>query len=181
MLSETSYRNQPRRRFSREFKRDVVELLQEEAATVAEIAREYDLHPNQMMRWRTEYLRGAYGAVQNIAQVGPALLPVEVIDAAQAGAVASHVVETDKRLVPEPSKRCKRCIYPIIPRQPDSWLNPGHGYSTATRPQFHRLFLPAAGVPARSAATRRVRDHWPLPSAATSTTPHWHAPRRGCH
>src|SRR5690606_4338869 len=63
----------------------------------------------------------------------------------------------------------KRCIYPIIPRQPDSWLNPGHGYSTATRPQFHRPFLPAAGVPARSAATRRVRDHWPLPSAATST------------
>src|SRR5690606_6600996 len=75
----------------------------------------------------------------------------------------------------------KRCIYPIIPRQPDSWLNPGHGYSTATRPQFHRLFLPAAGVPARSAATHRVRDHWLLPSAATSTTPHWHAPRRECH
>src|SRR5690554_639778 len=76
---------------------------------------------------------------------------------------------------------CKRYIYPIIPRQPDSWLNPGHGHSTATRSQFHRPFLPAAGVPARSAATRRVRDHWPLPSAATSTTPHWHAPRRGCH
>jgi len=75
----------------------------------------------------------------------------------------------------------KRCIYPIIPRQPDSWLNPGHGHSTATRPQFHRPFLPAAGVPVRSAATRRVRDHWPLPSAATSTTPHWHVPRRGCH
>src|SRR5690606_35581725 len=75
----------------------------------------------------------------------------------------------------------KRYIYPIIPRQPDSWLNPGHGHSTATRPQFHRPFLPAAGVPVRSAATHRVRDHWPLPSAATSTTPHWHAPRRGCH
>lgn len=115
MLSETSYRNQPRRRFSREFKHDVVELLQEEAATVAEIAREYDLHPNQLMRWRTEYLRGAYGAVQNIAQVGPALLPVEVIDAAQAGAVASHVVETDKRLVPEPSKRLRR-IRIVLPK-----------------------------------------------------------------
>src|SRR5690606_9779537 len=75
----------------------------------------------------------------------------------------------------------KRCIYPIIPRQPDSWLNPGHGHSTPTRPQFHRPLLPAAGVPVRSAATHRVRDHWPLPSAATSTTPHWHAPRRGCH
>src|SRR5690606_34549529 len=79
-----------------------------------------------------------------------------------------------------PNER-KRYIYPIIPRQPDSWLNPGHGHSTATRPQFHRPFLPAAGVPVRSAATHRVRDHWPLPSAATSTTPHWHAPRRGCH
>lgn len=48
MLSETSYRNQPRRRFSREFKRDVVELLQEEAATVAEIAREYRKLPCQV-------------------------------------------------------------------------------------------------------------------------------------
>ncbi|WP_414647421.1 transposase [Castellaniella sp.] len=54
MGSSTGYRNPPRRRFSREFKREVVEMLIEEAATVAEVAREYDLHPNQLFRWRSE-------------------------------------------------------------------------------------------------------------------------------
>ena len=50
MGNVTDYRNLPRRRFSREFKREVVEMLIEEAATVAEVAREYDLHPNQLFR-----------------------------------------------------------------------------------------------------------------------------------
>ena len=75
-----NYRNQPRRRFSRAFKREVVELLLEQAATVAEVAREYDLHPNQLCRWRTEYFRGDYGAV-NANKTPPAtFLTVEVVD-----------------------------------------------------------------------------------------------------
>lgn len=82
MTPASQYRNLPRRRFSREFKREVVELLNEEAATVAEVARTYDLHPNQLFRWRREYSQGAYGPI-DARQFSPAvLLPV--------------VMETDK-------------------------------------------------------------------------------------
>jgi Transposase and inactivated derivatives len=78
MSTDNGYRNLPRRRFSREFKREVVELLNEEAATVAEVAREYELHPNQLFRWRTEYLRGAYGPVACQPNAEPVLVPVEL-------------------------------------------------------------------------------------------------------
>ena len=108
MLSESSYRNQPRRRFSREFKRDVVALLQEEAATVAEIARAYDLHPNQLMRWRTEYLRGAYGAVAQCAKNEPALLPVKLIEAAQSIEVARPVIKAEEPPVADPTRRLRQ-------------------------------------------------------------------------
>ena len=81
MPTENGYRNLPRRRFSREFKREVVELLNEQAATVAEVARTYELHPNQLFRWRTEYFRGAFGAVDASAGSDPVLLPVELADA----------------------------------------------------------------------------------------------------
>lgn len=78
MSTENGYRNLPRRRFTREFKREVVELLNEQAATVAEVAREYELHPNQLFRWRTEYLRGAYGPVACQPRADPVLVPVEL-------------------------------------------------------------------------------------------------------
>jgi transposase len=80
MLSLENYRNQPRRRFSREFKREVVELLLAQAATVAEVARTYDLHPNQLCRWRTEYFRGEYGATSAKGAPPATFLPVEVAD-----------------------------------------------------------------------------------------------------
>ena len=80
MSSLENYRNQPRRRFSREFKREVVELLLEQAATVAEVARAYDLHPNQLCRWRTEYFRGDYGAVSTREASAATFLAVEVAD-----------------------------------------------------------------------------------------------------
>ena len=108
MLSDSSYRNQPRRTFSREFKRDVVELLQEEAATVAEIAREYELHPNQLMRWRKEYLRGAYGAVVGCVKTEPALLPVELIDAVRSIEVAPSEVKAQKPRASVPTSRVRR-------------------------------------------------------------------------
>ncbi|CAM5407147.1 IS66-like element accessory protein TnpA [Eoetvoesiella caeni] len=50
-----SYRNLPRRRFTLEFKRKVVEQLLDSGLTVAEVAREHALHPNQLCRWRNEY------------------------------------------------------------------------------------------------------------------------------
>ena len=78
MTPASQYRNLPRRRFSREFKREVVELLNEEAATVAEVARMYELHPNQLFRWRREYAHGIYGAEVAVKPNIPALLPVVV-------------------------------------------------------------------------------------------------------
>src|SRR5690606_5259550 len=77
---EINYRNHPRRRFKRHFKREVVEILLEQAATVAEVARAYDLRPNQLCRWRNEYLRGEYGAVIAATPSVPTLLPVSLVD-----------------------------------------------------------------------------------------------------
>lgn len=84
MSSKSTYRNQSRRRYNKAFKREVVERLLAESATVAEIARAYDLHPNLLCRWRTEYWRGEFGVAQ-LAQPGePVLLPVKLIEAAEA-------------------------------------------------------------------------------------------------
>lgn len=80
---QRNYRHQRRRSFSRAFKREVVEGLLEQAATVAEVARRHDLHPNQLCRWRNEYFRGAFGATlhekTDVAQA-TVLLPVELVD-----------------------------------------------------------------------------------------------------
>lgn len=51
-----SYRRQSRRRFTKEFKREVVERLLDTGATVAQLAREHALHPNQLCRWQNEFL-----------------------------------------------------------------------------------------------------------------------------
>lgn len=75
-ISAESYRNLPRRRFTKEFKRQVVEQLLNSGLTVAEVAREHELHPNQLCRWRNEY-RHESGPLSACAQT-PALLPVTV-------------------------------------------------------------------------------------------------------
>ncbi|MFA5702690.1 MAG: transposase [Advenella sp.] len=54
-VSSNSYRHLSRRHFTKEFKRNVVERLLNNGLTVAEVAREHDLHPNQLCRWRNEY------------------------------------------------------------------------------------------------------------------------------
>ena len=53
--STDSYRRLSRRHFTKDFKRSVVEHLLNNGLTVAEVAREHDLHPNQLCRWRNEY------------------------------------------------------------------------------------------------------------------------------
>lgn len=108
MSSENTYRNQPRRRFSRAFKREVVELLLEQAATVAEVARAYDLHPNQLCRWRAEYFRGAFAAVQEAHANEPALVPVELIETTTAMPVASSVDALEKSIVRAPAPGVRR-------------------------------------------------------------------------
>ena len=53
--STDSYRRLSHRHFTKDFKRSVVEHLLSNELTVAEVAREHDLHPNQLCRWRNEY------------------------------------------------------------------------------------------------------------------------------
>ena len=105
MPSLESYRNQPRRRFSRAFKREVVELLLEQAATVAEVARAYELHPNQLCRWRTEYFRGDYGAVSSREASPATFLAVEVAHTVE---MPKDVAVADKPIVDEDNAPC--CI-----------------------------------------------------------------------
>ena len=52
-----SFRNLPRRRFTPEFKRRVVEHLLSSGRAVAEVARDHDLHPSLLGNWRRDYRR----------------------------------------------------------------------------------------------------------------------------
>lgn len=81
-ISAQSYRNLPRRRFTQEFKRQVVEQLLNSGLTVAEVAREHELHPNQLCRWRNEY-RHETGPLPVPAQM-LSLLPVTFAPDAEA-------------------------------------------------------------------------------------------------
>ena len=44
------------RHFSREFKRDAVQLVTEKGMPVRKVARELDLHPNPLHLWRRKFL-----------------------------------------------------------------------------------------------------------------------------
>ena len=44
------------RYFSREFKRDAVQLVTEKGMSVGKVARELDIHPNLLHGWRRRYL-----------------------------------------------------------------------------------------------------------------------------
>ncbi|MBB5217405.1 transposase [Parapusillimonas granuli] len=113
---EISYRNHPRRRFNRHFKREVVEILLEQAATVAEVARAYDLHPNQLCRWRNEYFRGEYGAVIAATPSVPTRLPVALVDTDAEPCVAIATAATPKCLdMPVVTKRLGR-LRVILPK-----------------------------------------------------------------
>jgi transposase len=44
------------RHFSREFKRDAVQLVTEKGIAVGKVARELDIHPNLLHSWRRKFL-----------------------------------------------------------------------------------------------------------------------------
>ena len=44
------------RHFSREFKRDAVQLVTEKGMAVGKVARELDIHPNLLHLWRRRFL-----------------------------------------------------------------------------------------------------------------------------
>lgn len=61
-IAGSSYRVLPRRRFSKDTKRELVEEFLGSSVSLARFARDRDLHTNQFARWRREYLAGEYGA-----------------------------------------------------------------------------------------------------------------------
>ena len=98
-----SYRNLPRRRFTREFKRKVVEQLLDSGLTVAEVAREHALHPNQLCRWRNEYRHtevAPYSEAQALRFVPVALTSARMVEAeaTEQAAQAAVAIPTPRAL-----------------------------------------------------------------------------------
>jgi transposase len=46
------------RHFSREYKRDAVQLVTEKGMPVGKVARELDIHPNLLHLWRRKFMAG---------------------------------------------------------------------------------------------------------------------------
>lgn len=68
-----TFRNEPRRSFSAQYKRELVEMVLASPTSQARLAREHGLNQNQLARWRREYERGKYAAPDMKAA---ALVPV---------------------------------------------------------------------------------------------------------
>ncbi|WP_084672200.1 IS66-like element accessory protein TnpA [Halopseudomonas pelagia] len=78
--STRTYRSLPRRRYSRDHKRRLVqELLNSDSSTtLAQLARTHDIHPNLLGKWRRDYQQGLLGEPAKPAASGLTLLPVTV-------------------------------------------------------------------------------------------------------
>jgi transposase len=72
-LADRSFRNEPRRRFTREFKRQLVESLLVSPDSLARVARDNDLNHNQLSKWRRQYQEGLFGEASPVR-----LVPVSV-------------------------------------------------------------------------------------------------------
>ena len=60
-----------RRKFSADFKAKVVLEALKERSTVEELARKYELHPNQIHHWKKEFLSNAssvFSAGENLSE-----------------------------------------------------------------------------------------------------------------
>lgn len=81
-----TYRSLSRRRYSRDFKRSLVQQLLDSDATVtlAQLARDHDIHPNLLGKWRREYQQGLLGESAKHAASELTLLPVTVSTASSA-------------------------------------------------------------------------------------------------
>ena len=60
-----------RRHFSREFKRDAVQLVTEKGMAVGKVARELDIHPNLLHLWRRRLLAQGDKAFVGMGRVRP--------------------------------------------------------------------------------------------------------------
>ncbi len=59
------------RHFSREFKRNAVQMVTEKGLRVGEVARELDLHPNLLHLWRRQFLAKGDKAFAGKGRVAP--------------------------------------------------------------------------------------------------------------
>lgn len=59
------------RHFSREFKRDAVQLVTEKGMPVGKVARELDVHPNLLHQWRRKVLKDGDRAFVGKGRVTP--------------------------------------------------------------------------------------------------------------
>lgn len=81
LTASGSFRNKPRRRFTAEYKRQVVRTLLASAESMAQVARDHDLNHNQLARWRQQYLQGQFNQALSRAEATQALVPVTVAQA----------------------------------------------------------------------------------------------------
>jgi transposase len=60
-----------RRHFTREFKRDAVQLVTEKGLPVGKVARDLDIHPNLLHLWRRRFLKDGDKAFTGKGRVKP--------------------------------------------------------------------------------------------------------------
>jgi transposase len=59
------------RQFSKEFKRNALQLVMEKGVSVGKVARDLDIHPNLIHRWRRDYLAEGESAFVGTGKVKP--------------------------------------------------------------------------------------------------------------
>ncbi len=59
------------RQFSKEFKRNALQLVMEKGVSVGKVARELDIHPNLIHRWRRDYLAEGESAFVGTGNLKP--------------------------------------------------------------------------------------------------------------
>lgn len=67
-----------RRTFSAEFKLKVILAALQERETLSELAQKYDLHPNQISKWKTNFLDHAAQYIKSSGQQSKAEDQVEL-------------------------------------------------------------------------------------------------------
>lgn len=60
-----------RRSFDKEFKEEVIRLVTTGGRKVSEVARDLDIHPNVIHRWKREYLEGSEDAFPGKGHMKP--------------------------------------------------------------------------------------------------------------
>jgi transposase-like protein len=68
----------PRRNHSPAFKAKVALAAVKGEKTLAELAQQFDVHPNQITQWKAQLLDGAAGVFGSEPKAGPASPPVDV-------------------------------------------------------------------------------------------------------